>query len=142
MRYLKYLICGLVLSVLPSCTTAQEVNKSSVTWSEGDKVATFYICRTEKDIMDIALADTKGREALRQSVSKKFITKDCLNLNPPLGFIVNRILGSYLDSSKDETSILSVSIPVKDFSGAPPKSDTAGYIIAVGKPSNLKHNSF
>jgi len=92
--------------------------------------------------MDIALADTKGREALRQSVSKKFITKDCLNLNPPLGFIVNKILGSYLDSSKDETSILSVSIPVKDFSGAPPKSDTAGYIIAVGKPSNLKHNSF
>jgi hypothetical protein len=110
MRYLKYLIFGLVLSILPACATAQD---SKITWSKGDKVAAFYICRTEEDIMEVALADSKGKHALRESVFKKNIARDCMNLNPPLGFIVTKIIGSYIDSNQNETTILAISIPSK-----------------------------
>tara|TARA_R110000764_G_scaffold128494_1_gene216268 strand:+ start:56 stop:460 length:405 start_codon:yes stop_codon:yes gene_type:complete len=133
MKFLKYLILGFVLSILPACTTAQEVKESEVTWSKGDKVATFYICKTEKDIMDIALADTKGKEALHHIVLKKAFSKDCLNLNSPLGFVVRKIIGSYVDSDKKKTSILAISIPSE--------KKVAGYIVATGSPLSLKDNS-
>ena len=126
MKFLKYLILGFIFSVLPACTTAQEVKESDQTWSVGDKVASFYICRTEEDIMEIAIADSKGKELLRESVLIKSINKDCLNLNPPLSFMVKEILGSYKDHTKKETSILAISIPNKE--------EIAGYIIAIGKP--------
>jgi len=130
MRFLKYLILGLVLSILPACATAQD---SKVTWTKGDKVATFFICRAEEDIMEVALADSKGKDSLRQSVFKKTMAKKCMSLNPPLGFIVVEIIGSYKDYSQKETSIIAVSIPTK--------KNIAGYIVATGSPLSLKDNS-
>ena len=123
MKFLKYLLLGLVLSTLPACAAAQNFE---TTWSTGDKVVSYYICRTEEDIMEVALADSKGKHALRESVFKKNIARDCMNLNPPLGFIVTKIIGSYIDSNQNETTILAISIPSK--------TEIAGYIISIGKP--------
>ena len=84
--------------------------------------------------MSIALADSKDRHLLRQSIFKKTITQDCLNLNPPLGFIVKEVIGSYVDHNNIKTSILSISFPAKE--------DTTVYIIAAGSPISFKNNSF
>ena len=54
MKLLTVLTLAACFTILPSCSTAQE------TWKKGDKVAAFFICKEEKDIMDIALADSKG----------------------------------------------------------------------------------
>ena len=143
MRFLKYLILGIILSTVPACAAVQEVQRvqkvqevqeTAVTWSKGDKVAAFYICKTEKDIMEVALADVKGGHILRQSIFKKTMTRDCLSLNPPLGFTVQNVIGSYVDSNKKETSILALSVPDTE--------EIAGYVISIGKPINTKALSY
>ena len=143
MRFLKYLILGIILSTVPACAAVQEVQRvqkvqevqeTAVTWSKGDKVAAFYICRTEEDIMEVALADVKGGHELRQSVFRKTMTRDCLSLNPPLGFTVQNVIGSYVDSNKKETSILAISIPDTE--------KIAGYVISIGKPIRTKALSY
>ena len=143
MKFLKYLILGIILSTVPACAAVQEVQKvqevqevqeTAVTWSKGDKVAAFYICRTEEDIMEVALADVKGGHELRQSIFRKTMTRDCLSLNPPLGFTVQNVIGSYVDSNKKETSILAISIPDTE--------KIAGYVISIGKPIRTKALSY
>jgi hypothetical protein len=146
MRFLKYLILGIILSTVPACVAVQEVQEvqrvqvvqkaqgSAVTWSKGDKIAAFYICRTEEDIMEVALADVKGGHALRQSIFRKTMTRDCISLNPPLGFTVQNVIGSYVDSNKKETSILAISIPDTE--------KIAGYVISIGKPIRTKALSY
>jgi|TARA_R110000772_G_scaffold25924_1_gene67289 hypothetical protein len=123
MRFVKYLILGIIFSILPSCVSAQN---QKVTWSKGDTVSTFYVCRTEKDIMEVALADVKGGDTLRQKVLKKTMTRDCLSLNSPLDFTVISVLGSYTDYDKKEVSILAISVPNEE--------EIAGYAIATGRP--------
>ena len=146
MKFLKYLILGIILSTVPACAAVQEVQEvqrvqvvqkaqgSAVTWSKGDKIAAFYICRTEEDIMEVALADVKGGHELRQSVFRKTMTRDCLSLNPPLGFTVQNVIGSYVDSNKKETSILAISIPDTE--------KIVGYVISIGKPISTKALSY
>tara|TARA_R110002049_G_scaffold220861_2_gene392411 strand:+ start:458 stop:898 length:441 start_codon:yes stop_codon:yes gene_type:complete len=146
MKFLKYLILGIILSTVPACAAVQEVQEvqrvqvvqkaqgSAVTWSKGDKIAAFYICRTEEDIMEVALADVKGGHALRQSIFRKTMTRDCINLNPPLGFTVQNVIGSYVDSNKKETSILAISIPDTE--------KIVGYVISIGKPISTKALSY
>jgi hypothetical protein len=128
MKFLKYLILGIVLSIVPACAAV------AVTWSKGDKIATFYICRTEEDIMEVALADVKGGHALRQSIFRKTMTNECINLNPPLGFTVQNVIGSYVDSNKKETSILAISVPDTE--------KIVGYVISIGKPTSTKSLSY
>ena len=143
MKFLKYFILGIILSIVPACAAVQEVQRvqkvqevqeTAVTWSKGDKVAAFYICRTEEDIMEVALADVKGGHALRQSIFRKTMTRDCISLNPPLGFTVQNVIGSYVDSNKKETSILAISIPDTE--------KIAGYVISIGKPIRTKALSY
>ena len=146
MKFLKYLILGIILSTVPACAAVQEVQEvqrvqvvqkaqgSAVTWSKGDKIAAFYICRTEEDIMEVALADVKGGHALRQSIFRKTMTRDCISLNPPLGFTVQNVIGSYVDSNKKETSILAISIPDTE--------KIVGYAISIGKPISTKALSY
>tara|TARA_R110002153_G_scaffold492_1_gene2460 strand:+ start:198 stop:593 length:396 start_codon:yes stop_codon:yes gene_type:complete len=130
MKFLKYLLLGLVLSTLPACAAAQNFE---TTWSTGDKVVSYYICRTEEDIMEVALADSKNRHTLRHKVLMKTMGKECINLQPALGFKVSKILGSYIDHNKKETSILGVSLPNTN--------EVIGYVIAVGTPVLAKGNS-
>ena len=52
MKLLIALTLAACFAILPSCVIAEEI------WNKGDKVAVFFICREEKDIMDVALADS------------------------------------------------------------------------------------
>tara|TARA_Y100000401_G_scaffold103878_1_gene95226 strand:+ start:128 stop:502 length:375 start_codon:yes stop_codon:yes gene_type:complete len=107
-------------AILPNYVTAKEV------WKEGDKVATFFVCREEKDIMDVALADSKSRENFSSSIVEKQITKGCFALRPPLMFIVDKVIGSYKDYKGVETTIMKIIAPKNNL--------LVGYIVAAGTP--------
>ncbi len=107
-------------TILPTCIAAQEV------WSKGDKVAAFFICKEEKDIMDLALADSRSREAYAGEVMKKRLSQDCIRfIGQPKLFIVDKVIAGYKDYNKIETSIMRITTPDKML---------VGYIVAAGTP--------
>ncbi len=107
-------------TILPTCISAQEV------WSKGDKVAAFFICKEEKDIMDLALADSRSREAYAGEVMRKRLSQDCIRfIGQPKLFIVDKVITSYKDYNKMETSIMRITTPDKML---------VGYIVAAGTP--------
>ena len=111
-------------TILPTCISAQEV------WSKGDKVAAFFICREEKDIMDIALADSRSREAYAGEVMRKRLSQDCIRfIGPPKLFIVDKVITSYKDHNKVEACIMRITTP---------DNMVAGYIVAAGTPAQDK----
>ena len=124
MKLLAALTLAACFTILPSCVTAKEI------WTKGDKVSVFFICREEKDIMDIALADSKGLEKFRGLLVEKRITRQCISLRPPLLFTVDAVLGSYKDYKGKETTIIKVISPVNNL--------LAGYIVAEGTPGEDK----
>ena len=74
MKLLAALTLAACFTILPSCVTAEEI------WNKGDKVAVFFICREEKDIMDVALADSKGVENFKGLILEK---KNCKKMYVP-----------------------------------------------------------
>ena len=124
MKTLIALTLAVCFAILPSCVTAEEI------WNKGDKVAVFFICREEKDIMDVALADSKGVENFKGLVIEKRIARKCKSLRPPLLFIVDDVLGSYKDSEGIKTTIMKVISPINNL--------FAGYIVAAGTPGKDK----
>ena len=124
MKLLAALTLAACFTILPSCITAQE------TWKKGDKVAAFFICREEKDIMDIALADSKGMKKFRSVLAEKRITRQCMSLRPPIMFIVDDTIESYKDYKGEETTIMKVISPINNL--------LAGYIVAAGIPGKNK----
>ena len=107
-------------TILPTCISAQEV------WSKGDKVAAFFICREEKDIMELALADSRSRDAYAGEVMRKRLSQDCIRFTgAPKLFIVDKVITSYKDHNKVETCIMRIVTPDKML---------VGYIIAAGTP--------
>ena len=124
MKLLAALTLAACFTILPSCVTAEEI------WNKGDKVAVFFICREEKDIMDVALADSKGVENFRSLVVEKRIARKCKTLRPPLLFIVDDVLGSYKDSKGIKTTIMKIVSPANNL--------VAGYIVAEGTPGQDK----
>ena len=119
------LLIGLTLAacfaILPSCATAEEV------WEKGNKVAAFFICREEKSIMEIALADSKSRDQFIGEVTKKRIGRECVALRPPVLFVVDEVLGSYKDYEKKNTTILKIVPQINN--------GFIGYIVARGLPA-------
>ena len=124
MKLLVALTLAACFTILPSCVTAEEI------WNKGDKVSVFFICREEKDIMDVALADSKGVENFKGLVIEKRIARKCKSLRPPLLFIVDDVLGSYKDSEGIKTTIMKVISPINNL--------FAGYIVAAGTPGKDK----
>ena len=124
MKTLIALTLAVCFAILPSCVIAEEI------WNKGDKVAVFFICREEKDIMDVALADSKGVENFKGLVIEKRIARKCKSLRPPLLFIVDDVLGSYKDSEGIKTTIMKVISPINNL--------FAGYIVAAGTPGKDK----
>ena len=111
-------------TILPTCISAQEV------WSKGDKVAAFFICKEEKDIMDLALADSTSKEAYASEVMRKRLSRDCIRfIGQPKLFIVDKVITSYRDYNKVETSVMKISTP---------DNMVAGYIVAAGTPADSK----
>ena len=124
MKLLAALTLAACFTILPSCVTAKEI------WTKGDKVSVFFICREEEDIMDIALADSKGIKKFRGVLAEKRITRQCMSLRPPIMFIVDDTIGSYKDYKGKETTIMKVISPVNNL--------LAGYIVAAGIPGKNK----
>ena len=124
MKLLAALTLAACFAILPSCVTAKEI------WTKGDKVSVFFICREEEDIMDIALADSKGIKKFRGVLAEKRITRQCMSLRPPIMFIVDDTIGSYKDYKGKETTIMKVISPVNNL--------LAGYIVAAGIPGQNK----
>ena len=124
MKLLAALTLAACFTILPSCVTAKEI------WTKGDKVSVFFICREEEDIMDIALADSKGIKKFRGVLAEKRITRQCMSLRPPIMFIVDDTIGSYKDYKGKETTIMKVISPVNNL--------LAGYIVAAGIPGQNK----
>ena len=123
MKLLAAFTLAACFTILPSCVTAE-------IWNKGDKVSVFFICREEEDIMDIALADSKGIEKFRGLLVQKRIARQCMFPRPPLLFTVDAVLGSYKDSKGKETSIMKIISPVNNL--------FAGYIVAAGIPGQNK----
>ena len=119
------LLIGLTLAacfaILPSCATAEEV------WEKGNKVAAFFICKKEESIMELALADSKSRDQFIGEITKKRIGRECVALRPPVLFIVDEVLGSYVDYEKKNTSILKIVPQINN--------GFIGYIVARGIPA-------
>ena len=119
------LLIGLTLAacfaILPSCATAEEV------WEKGNKVAAFFICKEEESIMELALADSKSRDQFIGEVTKKRIGRECVALRPPVLFIVDEVLGSYVDYEKKNTTILKIVPQINN--------GFIGYIVARGLPA-------
>ena len=124
MKLLTALTLAACFAILPSCVTAKEIG------TKGDKVSVFFICREEEDIMDIALADSKGIKKFRGVLAEKRITRQCMSLRPPIMFIVDDTIGSYKDYKGKETTIMKVISPVNNL--------LAGYIVAAGIPGQNK----
>ena len=120
MKLLAALTLAACFTILPSCVTAQE------TWKKGDKVAAFFICKEEEDIMDLALADSKGMQKFSELIIEKQITRGCIPLRPPALFIVDDVIGNYKDYKGKETSIMKIVSPKNNL--------LTGYIVAEGIP--------
>tara|TARA_Y100000401_G_scaffold27090_1_gene19375 strand:+ start:83 stop:463 length:381 start_codon:yes stop_codon:yes gene_type:complete len=121
MKLLVALTLAACFTILPSCVTAEEI------WNKGDKVAAFFICREEESIMELALADSKSRDQFIGEITKKRIGRECVALRPPVLFIVDEVLGSYVDYEKKNTSILKIVPPLNN--------GFIGYIVARGIPA-------
>ena len=80
--------------------------------------------------MDLALADSKSREAYAGEVIKKKLSRDCIRfIGKPKLFIVDKVITSYKDYNKMETSIMRITTP---------DNMVAGYIVAAGTPAKDK----
>ena len=124
MKLLVGLTLAACFAILPSCVTAEEV------WKKGNKVAAFFICREEKSIMEIALADSKSRDEFIGEITKKRITSKCVALRPPVLFVVDEVLGNYKDYEKKNTTILKIVPQINN--------GFIGYIVARGSPEISK----
>ena len=102
-------------------------------WSKDDKVSVFYMCREEKDIMEIALADSKNVAKYVTVLNTKQFNGTCSQIFPPVILRVRSIVSQYQDHNKKDISILKLYDPVTNLK--------AGYIIAEGVSGNNRKTS-
>tara|TARA_Y100000401_G_scaffold54239_1_gene42612 strand:- start:2781 stop:3158 length:378 start_codon:yes stop_codon:yes gene_type:complete len=124
---MKILILTLILSVLTLHTAAGN------TWSKNDKVTVFFMCREEKDIMDVALADSTTLQKYLTVLTTKQFGGNCSRIFPPILLSVYSVISGYQDHRKKQMSILKLYDPNTDLQ--------AGYILAEGSPANAKETS-
>ena len=111
-------------ALLPACVSSEEV------WHKGDEVAAFFVCKQEKDIMDLVMADSKSQEAFASKIVEKKFNQDCIKIFPPMKFTVSEILGSYKDHRKVENTILKIKSPANEM--------FVGYVLVKGVPKTKK----
>ena len=126
MIFIKLFLIGCFV-MLPSCSMAAEK------WAEGDEVSAFFVCKTEKDIMDLVMADSKSQEAFASKIVEKKFNQDCIKIFPPMKFAVSEILGSYKDHRKVENTILKIKSPANEM--------FVGYILVRGVPGTKKETN-
>jgi len=112
------------LALLPACVSAEEA------WDLGDEVAAFFVCKQEKDIMDLVQADAESQNAFASKIVEKKFNQDCIKIFPPMKFTVSEILGSYKDYRKVDNTILKIKSPANEM--------FVGYILVRGVPKTKK----
>jgi hypothetical protein len=112
------------LALLPACVSAED------TWYKGDDVAAFFVCKEEKDIMDLVQADAKSQEAFASKIVEKKFNQDCIKIFPPMKFTVSEIIGRYKDHRKVDNTILKIKSPANEM--------FVGYILVRGVPGTKK----
>jgi len=120
MKVLAKLLLVVCLLLAPVSALAQE------TWAKGDLIATFFMCVSEKDIMDVALADSKDMDSYAQQLLGKSIAQRCFRISPPQMFTVEEVITTYNDYKDTPTCVLRIRKKDADF---------AGYVVAAGIPS-------
>tara|TARA_R110002020_G_scaffold70358_1_gene182582 strand:+ start:524 stop:895 length:372 start_codon:yes stop_codon:yes gene_type:complete len=120
MKVLAKLLLVVCLLLAPVSALAQE------TWAKGDSIATFFMCLSEKDIMDVALADSRDMNSYAEQLLGKSIAQRCFRLSPPQMFRVEEVISTYNDYKDIPTCILKIRKKGADF---------AGYVVAAGIPS-------
>ena len=120
MKVLAKLLLVVCLLLAPVSALAQE------TWAKGDLIATFFMCVSEKDIMDVALADSKDMDSYAQQLLGKSIAQRCFRISPPQMFTVEEVITTYNDYKDTPTCVLRIRKRSDDF---------AGYVVAAGIPS-------
>tara|TARA_Y100000996_G_scaffold322478_1_gene258540 strand:+ start:1417 stop:1788 length:372 start_codon:yes stop_codon:yes gene_type:complete len=120
MKALAKLLFIVCLLLAPISALAQE------TWAKGDLIATFFMCVSEKDIMDVALADSKDMDSYAQQLLGKSIAQRCFRISPPQMFTVEEVISTYNDYKDTPTCVLRIRKKDADF---------AGYVVAAGIPS-------
>ena len=123
MKVLAKLLLVVCLLLAPVSALAQE------TWAKGDAIATFFLCSSEKDIMDVALADTKNIDVYAQQLLGKSISQRCFKLAPPQVFVVEEVITTYTDYKNIASCVLKIKKVGTDF---------VGYVVAAGIPSKDK----
>jgi len=126
MTLIKLFLVG-CFALLPTCISAEE------TWSIGDEVAAFFVCKQEKDIMDLVMADSKSQQAFAGKIVEKKINQECIKIYPPMKFAVSEIISTYKDHRKITNTILKVKASIND--------KLVGYIIVQGIPLTDIQNS-
>ncbi len=119
MKALAKLLFIVCLLLAPISALAQE------TWAKGDLIATFFMCVSEKDIMDVALADSKDMDSYAQQLLGKSIAQRCFRISPPQMFTVEEVISTYNDYKDTPTCVLRIRKKDADF---------AGYVVAAGIP--------
>jgi len=119
MKVLAKLLLVVCLLLAPVSALAQE------TWAKGDLIATFFMCVSEKDIMDVALADSKDMDSYAQQLLGKSIAQRCFRISPPQMFTVEEVISTYNDYKDTPTCVLRIRKKDADF---------AGYVVAAGIP--------
>ena len=120
MKALAKLLFIVCLLLAPISALAQE------TWAKGDLIASFFMCISEKDIMDVALADSKDMDSYAQQLLGKSIAQRCFRISPPQMFTVEEVISTYNDYKDTPTCVLRIRKKDADF---------AGYVVAAGIPS-------
>ena len=115
-----------ILAVLCLILTSSSSVLAEETWVKGDPILTFFLCAKEKDIMDVALADSKNVEAYSQKLLEKSIVQSCFRLAPPQSFIVEEVITTYIDYQNTNTCVLKIK--------AKSNKNLVGYVVAAGVP--------
>ena len=102
----------------------------SIVWQVGDTIRSIIVCKTEEDILEIGLADTRSMLEMNQLVQLKVLKQSCLAFNPPLQLEIAVIVGDYKDYNGRHTTMVGGS-PIGD------SKDIVGYLIVLGRPLTI-----
>ena len=94
-------------------------------WYKGDIVGAQTLCKDEKAIMKIVMADTKSADAVRKSMYAQSMIGECVILPRTIGVPIMDILVEYIDFAKRPSVVLVVAVP--RYQGV------VAYVIAGGR---------
>ena len=124
----------LALCVITAACTTPKPAYSDVyekEWFPGDTVFATSVCKTEKIILEVALADTKSEKATLDKINEFIKTEDCLSIIPPMPFYVHTVVINYKDFKKRPSVVLALRfIGDKD-------QMIVGYAIGAGREGSI-----